>query len=321
MRNMHKDNKNVNAPKKSKHIFAIWMVPLGLISFGLFLYVVISLTGADVSVFNPKGKIAREQFNLIKFIVSTMLVIAIPAVSTLYYTAWKYRENNTRKSNTYSPNLRHGRFFVAKLWALPIVFLIIIGTTLWPATHRLAPAKQIESDKETITIHAIAMQWKWVFIYPDQDIATVNFVQLPIDTPVEFVLTADDAPMSSFWIPNLGGQLYAMTGHTNILNLMAEETGDYKGVSPEINGAGFAGMKFTTRVSSEKDFNQWVDNVRLGDKSLDENTYDNLLLPSEYNNMEFFASNEINMNDKILSKYSDPAKNHTENNKEESHHH
>src|SRR3989344_4177726 len=119
------------------------------------------------------------------------------------------------------------------------------------------------------------MRWKWLFIYPEQGIATVNFVQIPVNRPIQFELTADETPMSSFWIPNLGGQLYTMTSHVNRLNLMADTPGEYTGSSAEINGAGFAGMKFTARVGSQEDFDRFVQNVKRYPSVLNTTTYNN----------------------------------------------
>src|SRR5690606_18072068 len=141
----------------------------------------------------------------------------------------------------------------------------------------------------------VSMNWKWLFIYPEQDIATVNFVQIPVDTPIRFELTADEAPMSSFWIPHLAGMLYTMTGHVNPLHLMADTVGDYPGASAEINGNGFAGMKFTTRVSSEEDFQAWVQETKMSSDHLDDHEYDELLKPSQFNEPVFYASATPNL--------------------------
>ena len=147
------------------------------------------------------------------------------------------------------------------------------------------------------------MRWKWVFIYPEQQIATVNFVNVPVGTPVTFELTADEAPMSSFWIPNLGGQLYSMTGHVNRLNLMAEEAGDYPGSSAEINGAGFAGMKFTARASQPKDFDAWVQRVKQSSDVLDAASYKSLVQPSENNPAVFYSAYDNDLYDTVVTKY------------------
>ena len=174
---------------------------------------------------------------------------------------------------------------------------------MWPSTHKLDPRRAIASKENPITIQVVALRWKWLFIYPEQKIATVNFVQIPVDTPIEFDLTADETPMSSFWIPQLSGQLYAMTGHTNRLNVMATSKGDYIGKSAEINGAGFAGMKFITHATTRSEFEQWAKEVKTSLNSLDNATYDKLVEPSENNSLAFYNNVDLAIYDKVLMKY------------------
>lgn len=269
---------------KSKPGMPILFVLLGLIGLGFLLTIL--LWGSDITLLNPQGLIAGEQLKLILFSVVVLLIIAVPALLMFYFFAWKYRESN--KKATYDPDARHGKFFVFCVWAVPTLFAVVLALMMWPATQRLEPRKAINSDAKPLTIQVVALRWKWLFIYPEQKIATVNFVQIPVDTPIEFELTADEAPMSSFWIPHLGGQLYAMTGHTNRLNMMADTLGDYTGKSAEINGAGFADMKFTTRVSSKEDFDLWVQDIQFSDV-LDDAEYEALIKPSEANPAAFYS--------------------------------
>jgi cytochrome o ubiquinol oxidase subunit 2 len=278
--------------------------PLVLAGLGLVVFVLVItwlLQGTNVALLNSKGMIASQQRTLIIYSVMLMLVIGIPALTLLYFTAWKYRASNSK--STYHPTARTSKVSVIGMWAVPTVFMIVLALVMWPATHELEPRKTIASDARPITIKVIALRWKWLFLYPEQQIATVNFVNIPEDTPVTFELTADEAPMSSFWIPNLSGQLYAMTGHVNHLNMIGNIPGDYPGMSAEINGAGFAGMKFTARVSSAKNFDIWVQRVKQSQDTLDTTTYENLVLPSEYNSTAFYSDFENNIYDKVISKY------------------
>lgn len=277
-----------------------WLSLLVLVSLGLLI--VWLLKGTEVRLFNPKGVIARSELELILFPVFLGLVVIVPTMVVLYFVAWKYRETNERAA--YHPGQRHGKFFVFSIWAVPSLFMLVLALVMWPATHRLAPKEAIASEAKPITIQVVAMRWKWLFIYPEQNIATVNYIQIPEDTPVQFDLTADETPMSSFWIPHLGGQLYAMTGHVNRLNLMADEPGDYPGSSAEINGRGFAGMKFTARASSKEDFDRWVLEVQRSQDKLDAAEYKKLLNPSENNPAAFFATVQTDLYAKMLTKYS-----------------
>ncbi len=285
--------------KKNNHGRTAGMILLGMVC--LALVVALLLHGHNVALFNPKGLIAHEQHNLMILTVGIMLVIAIPSLSLFFFTAWKYRESNTKA--IHDPDAHHGRFFNVSIWLIPSIFAIVLASIMWPATHRLAPQKAIGADAEPLTIQVVSMRWKWLFIYPQQHIATVNFVQIPIGTPVQFELTADDAPMSSFWVPNLSGMLYTMTGHSNRLNLIADTIGDYPGRSGEINGAGFAGMQFTARVSSSEDFKQWVSEAQQSGTVLDTAAYNKLLQPSEKNPIAFYATNGSDLYDTVLMKY------------------
>jgi len=229
------------------------------------------------------------------------LLIAVPTVAFLYHTAWKYRETNPKAG--YEPELKRGKLFNVGIWLVPAAFMLTLSVVMWTATHRLQPQKAIASSVKPLTIQVVALRWKWLFIYPEQKIATVNFVQIPKDTPVRFELTADDTPMSAFWIPNLGGMLYAMTGHVNLLNLMAHTPGNYPGSVAEINGAGFAEMRFAAKVSSQEDFDAWVSDTHFAPKTLDEAEYTKLLQPSQGNPAAFYSDYEPGLYDKVLMKY------------------
>jgi cytochrome o ubiquinol oxidase subunit 2 len=271
----------------------------GVIGLGALLMVL--LHGNDIALLNPKGLIAGQQMNLMLFSAGLLLTIAVPTVFLFYFFAWKYRETNEKA--TYDPQVRHGKWFVPTMWLLPSVFMLVLAMVMWTSTHRLEPQKPIAAKAKPITIQVVALRWKWLFIYPEQKIATVNYVQVPTDTPVEFELTADDAPMSSFWIPHWGGQLYAMTGHVNRLNLIAETAGDSVGSSAEINGSGFAGMKFTARATSKDDFDLWVRSNQLYGDALDAPAYDALAKPSEDNPQAFYSLADTGLYDKVLMKY------------------
>jgi cytochrome o ubiquinol oxidase subunit 2 len=277
---------------------------IGLAGFTALISVL--LHGKNVALFNPKGWVAHEQYALFLFIVALLLVVAVPTIVFLYITAWKYRESNQHVTRS-GADKGDSKSFVIFIWALPAFFMLILALVMWPVTHRLEPQKTIVNGAHPLTIQVVATRWKWVFIYPEQKIATVNYVQMPIETPVQFDLTADDAPMSSFWIPNLGGQLYAMTGMVNRLNLMAGTIGDYPGRSAEINGAGFAGMQFTARAASATEFNAWVNSVRAKGNTLSSKEYDKLAKPSENVPPTFYGNYENGLYDKVLMKYMAPG--------------
>ena len=292
-------SKTINQTKRyskfAPFVFAV------IIALETTILIVLSHNAKNFALFNPKGPIASGQLDLIIFSAVLMLAIAIPTLMLLYFFAWKYRESNEKA--TYDPDTRRGIFFLLTIWGIPVLTMLVFAFVMIPATHQLDPRQHISSAHKTLTIQVVAMRWKWVFLYPEQHIATINYVQIPTDTPVKFELSADEVPMSSFWIPNLGGQLYAMTGHVNTLNLMAEKPGDYPGSSAEINGAGFSGMKFVAHADSNENFDKWVEGVKSGPNILDSSEYAKLLKPSEYNQSTLYAITQTNLFDSLLLKY------------------
>jgi cytochrome o ubiquinol oxidase subunit 2 len=289
------------AKRKKNQTKAIWLTFFGLAALGLLVAAL--LRGHDVILFNPKGLIAGEQRRLMVVSTLIMLGFCVPVLTVLYFFAWKYRETNEKAH--YNPHAGRGKWSVLAVWGMPIIIMLILASIMIPATFRLEPQDRIASGKPPLTIQVVALRWKWLFIYPDQNIATINYLQIPEDTPVQFELTADETPMSSFWIPHLGGQLYAMTEHVNRLNLIADTPGEYEGSAAEINGAGFAGMRFTTRVSSQAEFNTWVDGTRQSPSYYPLTTaeYARLLQPSENNAATFYAGRDPNIYTNILDKY------------------
>lgn len=273
-----------------------------LVPGGLVVLITLFLRGKNVALLNPKGLIAHDEHGLLVFTLLVLLAATIPTLFILFFIAWKYSESNTK--TVHLTAVRPRKFLVLSMWLIPTTVAVVLANVMIPATHKLAPKSVIASSVKPLTIQVISMRWKWLFIYPEQNIATINFVQIPVGTPVTFELTADETPMSSFWIPNLGGQLYSMTSHVNRLNLMASETGDYPGSSAELNGNGFAEMKFVARASTEQDFETWLQSIRTSSKTLDADEYQKLLTPSEGNPAAFYSSSETDLYDKVLVKYS-----------------
>lgn len=277
----------------------LWLLPAGVVC--LVVLIAILLQGSNIVLLNPKGYIALQEYHLMLRTVATLFAIAIPTLYLFFTTAWKYRETNDKPIHIAKKN--NNKTIVFGIWAIPTATMLLLATVMWPATHKLAPQRAIDGGVQPLVIKVVAMRWKWLFIYPNQNIATVNFVQIPVDTPVQFNITADDIPMSSFWIPQLGGQLYAMTGHLNRLNLIADTEGDYSGSSAEINGEGFAGMKFTTRASTQEAFAQWVQEVKTSQTVLNSAEYQKILKPSEYDKPKYYAQTYPEVYDIMLMKY------------------
>lgn len=261
----------------------------------------------QIAVLFPKGLIALEQRNLLFLIQALMLIIIIPVYILTFVFSWIYRYDNP--NHKYDPDLVDNKIAEYIWWGVPLAMTCLIGGITWLKTYELDPYRPLASEKKEMTIQVVALQWKWLFIYPEEGVASVNFVQIPKDTPIRFELTAD-APMNSFWIPHLGGQIYAMPAMRTQLNLIANELGDFRGSSANLSGEGFAGMTFMTRSSSEEDYRQWIEQARQSGQGLDQNSYAQLAAPSQNNPVALFRLEDSKLFDQIINKYMYPSGNH-----------
>lgn len=257
--------------------------------------------GSTFAVLEPKGMIAMKERGLMITAVLLMLLVVIPVFILALYIPWKYRAGNTKAH--YAPDWDHDSKLQAFWWGFPTVVITILAVITWTNTHTLDPHQALASTTKPITIQVVALQWKWLFIYPEQGIATVNVVAFPEKTPVNFELTAADTPMNSFWIPQLGGQMYAMSGMVIKLPLMADAPGEFRGSNAEISGQGFAGMTFTAKSLSQNDFDTWVASVKQSPQSLNHDGFTTLSKPSENNLPTYYSSTEDNLYTTILMKY------------------
>lgn len=264
------------------------------------------LRGHDIAVLNPRGEIAQKQFNLIIFASALSLLIVIPVFTMTAYIVWKYRID---KKSRYNPEWDNSRLAEAIWWIVPTLLILVLSFVTWKSSHELDPYRPIKSDKPPVTVQVIALQWKWLFIYPEQRIASVNYLQIPEKTPINFEITAD-APMNSFWIPKLGGQVYAMNGMQTKLHLLADRPGEYQGSSANISGPGFAGMKFITKATSEAEFADWVQTMQDSPKTLDAKSYEQLAKPSRDNPPEHFTLGDKRLYDTVMMKYMMPEGHH-----------
>jgi cytochrome o ubiquinol oxidase subunit II len=260
--------------------------------------------GEKVQVFQPKGIISKQILDLILFNLALMVAILLPTFIWLLFTVWKYRASHTQSE--YKPEKTYGKFNQCILWLLPSCVVFIMALHTWKAAHQLDPYKRMSSPAEELVIQVVAIDWKWLFIYPQQEIACVNFVQFPEKTPIRFELTADGSPMNSFWIPSLSGQIYCMTGMVTPLHLNAEGVGTYTGKAAEINGEGYAKMNFVVVSSTENEFDDWVNDVRESHTQLDHQAYAELLKPSIDHPQQFYSSVEKDLFNTIVMKVNSP---------------
>lgn len=292
--------------KQHKPFFTLWRI----ISLVLFVIIIagigafLLLNGKNIAVLNPQGVIADKQKDLMIFTTLLGMVVVVPVFIMLFAFAWKYRESNTKAR--YTPEADGNRLIEWIWWGIPLVIIIVLGVVTWNSTHDLDPYKKLVSDKPAITIQVVALQWKWLFLYPEQGIASVNEVRFPEDTPVNFRITAD-APMSAFWIPSLGTQTYAMNGMTSQLSLQAHSVGEYRGSNTNISGEGYAEMDFKAISTSRKDFDLWATALAGSDSHLDWETYQELAQPNKDQPVVYYMLHEPKLYDKILDKYMDHA--------------
>ncbi|MCF7806434.1 MAG: ubiquinol oxidase subunit II [Simkaniaceae bacterium] len=271
--------------------------------FAMIAVVVLYVVTHKIAVLDPKGFIADKQRDLIIIASLLMLIVVIPVFVMTILFAWKYHHSNDKAK--YTPDWDHHHVAELVWWGLPFAIIIVLAVLVWKTSHELNPFRPIESDKKTIAIQVVALDWKWLFIYPEQKVASVNFVAIPQNTPVEFEITAD-APMNSFWVPQLAGQIYAMPAMRTKLNVIANECGSYRGSSSNLSGKGFAGMVFTVEAMTENQFDQWVQTAQDSNRALTAKSYEELAEPSEYNPIETYTLEASNLFEHILDKYTVP---------------
>ncbi|OPA90955.1 ubiquinol oxidase subunit II [Pseudomonas fluorescens] len=262
---------------------------------GMFL-----LTGCNLVVFNPKGQIATDERDLIILATGLMLLVVVPVIVLTFVFAYRYRATN--KTARYSPRWASSHTIEAVVWGVPLLIIIALGWVTWVTTHALDPYRPLDSDTPPINVQVVATDWKWLFIYPDLGIASVNELALPVHTPVSFTITSD-AAMTSFFIPALGGQIYAMAGMQTKLHLIADETGVFRGIAANYNGPGFSDMHFATLSLRPADFQAWVEKVKGAARPLDQNSYAQLARPSTRHPVTYYSAVQERLFLDIVDKY------------------
>ena len=278
------------------------MLGVAFVVVALVLLGIILVHNVHFDILQPAGDIAKQQRNLMVFTLGLMGIIVVPIFIMLGWFGWKYRAgNDKRKKHDYKPEWHENKVLELLWWGIPIAVIVILAVTAWTTSHSLDPYKRIESNKATVEVQVVALQWKWLFIYPQLGVATVNKLPIPENTPVHFTISAD-APMSAFWVPTLGSQIYAMNGMSTQLSLIADRTGEFTGVSTNINGKGYADMKFTVQSKTDKDFKEWVKSAQGSANMMDEATYQRLAQPGLTDESTYMLMDE-KLYDKIVNKY------------------
>jgi len=268
-------------------------------------FFIISLTGCKEhfnGMLDPKGLIAFQERKLFFDTLALMLIVVIPVIIMSF--AFVYHYQISHRTRDYKPNWSHSYLLESIWWAIPCVIILVLAVMTWKKTHELEPSLKLSGyGEKPFLVQAIALPWKWLFIYPEQHIATVNYLEIPVGREVEYSLTTDNVPMSGFFIPQLGSQIYTMAGMRTRLHLVANEVGIYEGLNTQFNGDGFSDMHFEVHVVEPSDMQKWVDEVKKSPNSLSDSSYEELLIPSDGDKPKLFGKVTSNIFDNVIHTY------------------
>jgi len=229
--------------------------------------------GHAQGVLDPHGPIAAAEREILLNATAIMLVVVIPVIVLTLIFAWWYRASNARA--TYTPDWAHSGRIEFVVWSIPALVILLLASVAWMSSHDLDPARPLASSLKPLRIEVVSLDWKWLFIYPEAGVATLNQLTVPEGVPVEFVLTSTNV-MNAFWVPQLGSQIYTMPGMTTRLNLLADRKGDYAGFSSNFSGDGFSDMRFVVHAVTPAAFSSWLALARSQGGSLDAGAYSQL---------------------------------------------
>ncbi|WP_111984891.1 ubiquinol oxidase subunit II [Dyella jiangningensis] len=278
----------------------------------LLFTVTLPLAGCQSVLMSPSGDLARQQRDLIITSTVLMLLIIVPVIVLTLWFAWHFRASN--KKATYDPDWDHSTILELLIWSAPLLIIIALGAITWVSTHKLdpyrpldqlAPGRPIPANARPLTVYVVALDWKWLFIYPEQGIATVNELAAPVDRPINFKITASTV-MNSFFIPALAGQIYAMPGMETTLQAVINRPGEFEGFSANYSGLGFSGMHFVFHGMNEGDFGRWVERAKGGGGDLSREAYVKLAQPSRYEPVHAYATVAPGLYQAILTQCVDP---------------
>lgn len=228
-----------------------------------------------MNILDPQGPIAAAEKTILIDSIAIMLAIVVPTIVAIFAFAFWFRKSNTRAF--YWPDWEYSGRLELVVWSIPTLTVILLGGVAWIGSHQLDPAKPVDGTGQEITIQVVSLDWKWLFIYPDQRVATVNTLTVPVGAPLHFQLTSASV-MNAFFIPQFGSMIYTMNGMVTRLELRADQVGNYQGLSSHFSGDGFPDMLFDVHVVSPTDFANWASSTTRGDKVLNSAVYKNDLL-------------------------------------------
>ncbi|HET6914383.1 MAG TPA: ubiquinol oxidase subunit II [Rhodanobacteraceae bacterium] len=273
----------------------------------LLLLPLLLLGGCSLVLLDPSGDVAHRQSDIM--IVTTVItwLIIVPVMVAIAVVAWRYRASNGKAK--YDPDWDHSPQLELVVWAVPLLIIISVGAVSWIGTHqtdpyrpldRIAAGKPVPADVEPLEVDVISLRWKWLFLYPQYGIATVNEVAVPVDRPIRFKLTGDTM-MDSFFVPALVGQVYTMPGMQTILHGVINKPGEYKGFSANFSGSGFTDMRFKFLGLNTQDFDAWVAKARAAGGDMDLAAYKKLREPSRAEPVHYYAKFDPHLYERVLN--------------------
>ena len=283
-------------------------------AWGSALLACFALSGCDLIVMKPHGDIAQQQASLIVTSTLLMLLIIVPVIALTLFFAYRYRQSNAEA--TYEPDWDHSTRLELVIWGAPLLIIIALGAVTWISTHKLDPFRPLDRiaegrpvtvDVKPLEVYAVAMDWKWLFIYPEQGIATVNELAAPVDRPIHFRFTSTSV-MNTFYVPALAGMIYAMPGMQTQLHAVINKAGVYDGLSAQYSGAGFSDMRFKFHGVSDEAFARWVESNKADGNKLTREGYLQLEQPSTKEPIRRYASVEAGLWSAIVDRCVDGKK-------------
>lgn len=273
----------------------------------LFVPMLAALSGCDMVVLSPSGDIAMQQRDLIVVSTILMLLIIVPVILLTLFFAWRYRQSNT--AARYDPEWHHSTGLEVIIWSAPLAIIIALGAITWVSTHKLDPyrpldridaARPVAAEAKPVTVEVVALDWKWLFFYPDYGIATVNEMAAPVDVPIHFKLTASSV-MNAFYVPALAGMIYTMPGMETKLHAVINKAGEYEGFSSNYSGDGFSHMRFTFHGLDRAGFDAWIATVKRNGTALNRDAYLKLEKPSIKEPVRYYAAVDDGLYDAVLN--------------------
>ena len=263
-----------------------------------------ALVGCNGGVLDPQGPVGRTERLILLDATAIMLAVIIPVILMAIATAWWFRAGNRRA--TYLPSWEHSGRIELIVWFIPALVILFLGGVAWVGSHDLDPPLPLKSEVPALDVDVVSVDWRWIFIYPAQGIASVNDLHVPAGVPLHFRITSTTV-MNSFFVPQLGSQIYAMPGMTTQLNLLAAHPGMYEGMSAQFSGDGFSDMRFSLIATTRADFEAWLASVRQAGKTLDANSFADLSKPARARGVTTFGAVSMGLFDSIASGHTPTA--------------